>query len=297
MPQLGVDYANTDKITAPGVAGFTKAKAVGTRIVIPRAVYGRGNPIFRDTYWGRDKADIVGAGLIRSAYIFICMPRSGFVTPEPEAQVDAFIDYVKRDLSPAVEGKRNYDMVPFFDVEEDSSLGGDAYFQWILRAAKRLREFYGAWPGMYTSNRVWQEHLLGHLPGQLAACPLWLAKPWPWPINTPVHLTGMPVRPALIPQFGNSWAIYQYAGDALGMPGFLPGAVDTNTVNLVGQGAKGQWVMWIQARAGGLVIDGDFGPKTADRVREIQALHALDADGLVGADTIACLAWMNPAPL
>jgi hypothetical protein len=35
MPQLGIDYANTDTINKPGVAGFTSAKSAGARIITP----------------------------------------------------------------------------------------------------------------------------------------------------------------------------------------------------------------------------------------------------------------------
>lgn len=86
-------------------------------------------------------------------------------------------------------------------------------------------------------------------------------------------------------------------GDALGMPGFSPGATDTNRVNLVKCGNKGTIVKWIQARAGNLVADGDFGPKTEARIKQLQAAYALAADGIVGVDTFTLLTWLNPAPL
>jgi peptidoglycan hydrolase-like protein with peptidoglycan-binding domain len=306
MPQLGVDYANTDSINKPGVAGFTKAKQAGARIIIPRAVYGRAyagqSPVYLDAYWARDCDDIIAAGLIRSAYLFLCVPRKGWATPEPEVQVDSFIKYLGGKISGPCEGHKQTDMVPFFDVEEHSDiLTPNQYYDWVLRAAKKLREHFGAWPGMYTSNRVWQEELKGHLPGQLLACPLWLAKPWPVDVNQPVILSGVPnMFPIPISQFGDktNWVLYQYQGDGKGMPGFSPGAVDMNRSQFVKQGMKGNIVQWIQARAGGgLKVDGDFGTKTNDRIRELQALYALDADGIVGTDTFALLSWLNPAPL
>jgi peptidoglycan hydrolase-like protein with peptidoglycan-binding domain len=55
--------------------------------------------------------------------------------------------------------------------------------------------------------------------------------------------------------------------------------------------------MWIQARLGGLVIDGDFGPKTELAVKTLQAAMGLAADGIVGAQTFSVLSWQNPAPL
>lgn len=304
MAQLGVDYANTDKINAPGVTGFTQAKNAGARIIIPRAVFGRPEhgqtPVYLDEYWSRDKADIVAADLNRSSYLFVCVPTKARPdAPSPDVQVAAFYGYVQLD-KPKL-GTKPHDMVPFFDVEMASDvLSANEYYDWILKVAKLLRSAFGAWPGMYTSERVWTEVLKNHAAGQLANCPLWIAKPWPWATGTPVHLDGAPgYNPTTIPEFGDStnWMIYQYAGDALGMPGFAPGATDTNRVNLVKRGMKGTIVKWIQTRAGNLTVDGDFGPKTEARIKELQVAYALSADGLVGADTFTLLTWLNPAPL
>ena len=304
MAQLGIDYANTDTINPPGVAGFTQAKAAGAQIIIPRAVFGRPeygqSPVYLDAYWSRDKADIVAAGLNHSSYLFVCVPTKARPdTPSPEVQVAAFYGYVQ--LAKPQIGKKPHDMVPFFDVEMASDvLSADAYYDWILKVAKLLRSAFGAWPGMYTSDRVWTEVLKNHAAGQLINCPLWIAKPWPWATGTPVHLDGAPgYNPTTIPEFGDStnWIIYQYAGDALGMPGFSPGATDTNRVNLVKRGAKGTIVKWIQARAGNLTVDGDFGPNTEARIKQLQTAYVLTADGIVGADTFTLLTWLNPAPL
>jgi hypothetical protein len=298
MTQFGVDYANTDTIKALTVAGLTQAKAVGTRLIIPRAIFGGFTAPIRDSYWDRDKATILAAGLNRSAYIFITVPtKKAPNVPSPKEQVKAFIDYVGAELKAPVLGSPARNMVPFFDVEQESDvLSSDQYFAWILEAAIALRLYYGAWPGMYTSARVWNEVLKNHAPGKLINCPLWLAKPWLWDVGQPVRFTGMPAHPTYIPAWGNQWLIYQYAGDALGMPGFSPGAVDTNTINLVKRGATGEMVKWIQARAGKLAIDGDFGPATEARIKDVQSCYGLSADGIVGCDTLTLLTWLNPAP-
>jgi len=302
MAQLGIDYANTDTINPPGVSGFTQAKAAGARIVIPRAVFGRPeygqSPVYLDAYWARDKADIVAAGLIRSSYLFVCVPTKARPdTPSPDVQVAAFYGYVQLD-KPQL-GKKPHDMVPFFDVEMASDvLTADEYYAWILKVAKLMRSAFGAWPGMYTSERVWTEVLKNHAAGQLANCPLWIAKPWPWATGTPVHLDGAPgYNPTTIPEFHDAWSIFQYQGDGVGMPGIGPGAVDMNRVNIVQRGAKGGTVKWIQARAGNLVVDGDFGPQTESRIKQLQSTYALAADGIVGIDTFTLLTWLNPAPL
>jgi peptidoglycan hydrolase-like protein with peptidoglycan-binding domain len=302
MAQLGVDYANTDTINKPGVAGFTQAKDAGARIIIPRAVFGRPeygqSPVYLDAYWSRDKNDIVAAGLNRSSYLFVCVPTKARPdTPDPDVQVAAFYGYVQLD-KPTL-GKKPHDMVPFFDVEMASDvLSADAYYDWILEVAKLMRSAFGAWPGMYTSERVWTEVLKDHAAGPLINCPLWIAKPWPWPEGSPVRLDGAPgYNPTTIPEFGDStnWVLYQYAGDATGTPGFAPGATDTNRCNVIQRGAKGAIVKWIQARAGNLTVDGDFGPQTEARIKQLQGQYALAADGIVGIDTTVLLSWLNPA--
>ena len=298
--QLEVDYASVDGDTKPGVAGFLKMKASNVKLVTPRGIYGRPaggqSPVFKDPVWLRDKDDIVAAGLNRSSYILLCVPRSGMYTPEPEIQIDAFADYVQVDRP--VLGKKPHDLVPCIDVEEASDiLSPSAYYDWVLRAAKRFRARYGVWPAIYTSARVWHEYLGDHLAGQLAACPLWIAKPWPVPPNAPAIMDGAPTyQPTLIPQFGNAWASYQYQGDAIGVPA-ISHTADLSRARIVGPGASGQWVMWIQARCGGLAIDGGYGTKTTARVKQLQGLYALDADGLVGIDTTTLFSWLNPAPL
>ena len=303
MAQLGIDYANTDTINKPGVAGFTQAKNAGARIIIPRGVFGRPangqTPVFLDAYWSRDKDDIVAAGLNRSSYLFVCVPTKDRPAPDPDVQVAAFYGYVQ--LNKPVVGKKQQDMVPFFDVEMESDvLSAAEYYDWILEVAKLMRSAFGAWPGMYTSDRVWTEVLKDHAAGQLTNCPLWIAKPWPWAVKTPVHLDGAAgYNPTTIPEFGDAsnFVLYQYQGDGLGMPGFTTGAVDMNRANIVQRGAKGTIVRWIQARAGSLAVDGDFGPNTEARIKQLQASYALAADGIVGIDTLTLLTWLNPEPL
>ena len=290
MTTIGMDYASVDDNAKPD---FAAAKRAGARFAIPRGIYGRqvrgqGYPgPFRDPVWARDKDAIKAAGLKRTAYLFLCYEKPGASTPSPEDQAQAFIDYVQ--LEPTK------DFVPMFDVEEASTtMGANAMYLWTLRCAQRLRDHYGVWPGMYTSSRVWAENLGHHSPGPLLNCPLWLAKPWPWLVNTPVHLDGAPAySPTLIPEFSNQWFVYQYQGDATKWPGFS-NTVDANRFRVFGEGAKGAHVTWTQHRLG-VAADGIFGPATKAAVVELQKKHGLAADGIVGADTFAPLSWSNPA--
>jgi peptidoglycan hydrolase-like protein with peptidoglycan-binding domain len=289
MTTIGIDYASVDGNAVPD---FAAAKRAGARFAIPRAIYGRpvtpgGKTPYRDPVWVRDKGAISAAGLRKSAYLFLCYQKVGVYTPSPEDQAQAFIDYVELDAA--------VDFVPFFDVEEATvAMSPDEMFLWTLRCARRLRDHYGAWPGMYSSARVWSENLKNHSPGPLLNCPLWLAKPWPWAIRTPVHLDGAPTyTPITIPEWGNQWFNYQYQGDATRFPGFTA-TVDANRWRVFGEGARGRHVVWSQERLG-ITADGIFGPITKAAVQDLQRKYGLAVDGIIGVDTFAPLCWSNPA--
>lgn len=302
MAQLCIDYASTDDQTS--TPDFAKVRAAGGRMVIIRAIYGRAisgkgaihnqGGTYWDPYWDRDYQAVLDAKLCLSAYLFLCVPRKGYTTPEPEVQAQALIDYVGSVLTPG----NKLTCVPFFDVEEESDvLTSSQYFDWCLRAATVLRRHYGAWPGMYTSNRVWQEYLKGHASGLLQHCPLWIAKPWPWATRTPVHLDGAAgYSPTTIPEFGDAtnWLLYQYQGDATHMPG-MQSICDASRANMLYRGCHGTFVKWIQARVGAKV-DGDFGTETEKDVKVVQAAHGLDADGIAGISTNCVLSWLRPDP-
>lgn len=284
---IGPDYASVDQNAPPD---FAAAKAAGARFAIPRAIYGRplsgSRAPFRDPVWARDRDRILAAGLQRSAYLFLCFEKRGVYTPTPEEQAQAFIDYVQLEV--------NKDFVPMVDVEETTiAMTADQMYEWTVRCVKRFREHYGTWPGIYTSARVWSENLRSHSPGPLLNCPLWLAKPWPWAVRTPVHLDGAPTyTPKLIPEWGNQWFFYQYQGDAIRWPGFSK-TVDANRFRVFGEGAKGNHVVWMQERLK-IAADGIFGPATKAAVQELQRKHGLAADGIVGPLTFAPLCWQNP---
>jgi peptidoglycan hydrolase-like protein with peptidoglycan-binding domain len=301
MAQLAIDYAATDdQKTTPG---YMQARAVGARAFIVRAIYGRPEQAghtapTRDPMWARDKAAILVSGSIRSAYLLLCVPSTTFpgVTPKPEEQAQALIDYVGDDLSPT--NAQNF--VPIVDVEQESDvLNAEEYFDWVLRAVLVLARHYKAWPCIYSAKHIWAEYTNDHPPGLLQNCPLWIAKPWPWPPRSPVHLDGAAgYEPLTIPAFGDetNWILYQDQGDALGMPGFAQGICDVSRIHTVARGARGTLVEWIQARAGA-TVDGDYGPKTEAAIKAIQSQHGLDVDGVAGFATNSVLSWLRPAPI
>jgi len=67
-----------------------------------------------------------------------------------------------------------------------------------------------------------------------------------------------------------------------------PSPTPTNRPALA-QGATGDAVRVLQQRLGALVVDGQFGPATANRLRQWQGQHGLAADGVCGPLTWAAL--------
>jgi len=292
MASLVVDFASTDGISLPDL---DKAKAAGMRAAVPRAIYGRAygsqSPVYKDPVWDLNKDRIKAAGLCRSTYLLLCVPRKGLITPDPEVQIDALCDYAP--LTPPTPGGYCKDYVAFVDVEEPSDrLTPDQYYDWILRACRHYKCRTGYMPGLYDSARVWIEYLKNHAAGELAQCYRWYAKPWPWDVRTPPHLDGAPgYYPTVPKQFGDStaWGWYQFQGDAVPMPGF-PGAVDLSRPQLLKKGATGDVVKWIQ-RCVGATIDGAWGPKTDDLVAAYQTKYGMTADRIVGVETMAPMSW------
>lgn len=298
MATLVMDFASTDGVRPPNIP---QCKAAGIRAMFPRAIYGRSygtqSPVYKDPVWDLNKDAIKAAGLKRGAWALLCMPRNGLITPTPEVQMQAFIDCAP--LQKPTPGGYCGDYVPFIDVEEESNLSSDLYYDWVHRAAVYLYNHYKVWPGVYDSRRVWLEYTNGHVAGDLGNCFPWYAKPWPVAPRSPAILDGYPQGTPTVPsQFGDStwWGLYQYQGDAIGVPGTV-GAVDLSRPNLIKQGATGDIVRTIQ-KIVGVAVDGSWGPITNQGVKDYQAhwMGAAAADGIVGLDTLAVMSWQWQAP-
>lgn len=292
---LGIDFASIDGNRPPS---WSVATDVGTSFVIVRGVYGRplqkGGSIYVDpTLQYRDA--IRKAGMTYGAYLFLCYPKIGWSPPpSPEQQAEVFCKNVPLE--------RYRDFPPMLDVEfpggrQITGFSAQEALDWTHRAWKVLKAHYGIAPGIYTSARVWKEDL-DDLPAPIfTESPLWLAKPWPWPIRTKARM--MPpvgVRPNVPPPLGdatNYW-IYQYQGDAVGFPGFTS-TVDVNRFHSISEPAKGDQVRWIQRRLGQCEgTPGLFDEVTAICVEDFQRCHGLKPDRIVGPKTFAALAWSNP---
>ncbi len=277
---FGPDLASVDGNTVDWLA-----VAAHSTFTIIRAIYGRPTKDHPhgptpDPVWATEASRARRAGLVTGGYLFLCYPRVGFTTPEPEVQVDAMVDYCKLEV-----GK---DFPAFFDVEEESSLSASEYYDWTLRAYNRLEERYGCTPGMYTSNRVVVEYMHSRPAGELAEAPKWYAKPWPWPVRTQAQFVATPDSPT-IPSGWGPWFWYQRQGDATHYPGFNR-TVDVNMFRVVSVGAKGENVAWYQRRLN-VAADGDFGPKTRAAVIAVQQENGLVQDGIIGPKTHAAIGW------
>jgi peptidoglycan hydrolase-like protein with peptidoglycan-binding domain len=72
--------------------------------------------------------------------------------------------------------------------------------------------------------------------------------------------------------------------------GVCPYEYPAITIKYTMQGSEVKWLQWMLNRQGyNLQIDGIFGPKTLETVKDFQKKHDLVVDGLVGKKTKAAL--------
>jgi hypothetical protein len=184
------------------------------------------------------------------------------------------------------------------DIEGDRrGLTAAQWRDWVVQAAIVARDIMGVYPMLYTSRTYWADpDGMNGLPApELVHCLGWW-KFWPYPVDAdavydPATVDQLHPPPVPTP-WGGQWGIQQYQGDAVNYPGFRS-TVDMNRLHIVREGDTGDTVKWIQRRLKNLVIDGIFGPKTAEAVRGFQTLKRIAADGIVGLDTMQRLAWVR----
>lgn len=245
-----------------------------------------------DTEYNRYVADCRAAGIPTSAYHLL---HWGAGAASPEEQMHELLTF----LGP----NDRHRFPPCIDVEfphgrEATGLTAGQAYDWLLRAVAVVRAAIGAWPMIYTSSMVWTDPAsLNNVPGdELVECPMWV-KYWPLPVGSQALYSASMVSglgdPVVPPPWHSAWSIQQYQGDAVNCPGFAT-KVDMNRTRDLKLGDHNATVAWCQRRAGGLVADGSFGPKTDARIKEIQTSNGLAADGIVGYFTMSLLAWMNP---
>jgi GH25 family lysozyme M1 (1,4-beta-N-acetylmuramidase) len=279
---IGVDYASVDRNQSPDFEAFKAAcKAAGSTasVAIIRGAYGT----LPDPTLRRDFARARSAGLTCGAYLFLRMDKA---EASPEEQVYAFADNVGI--------LRADDLVPVLDVEA-TGLSAEAELEWVHRAWLAIRRIYGAPPIIYDSARVWAEDLHNLPAGEMADSPQWVAKPWPFALNSPAHLASFApgqYEPPMPPSWGaGNWWMHQYQGDARPVPGFT-NTVDLSRFKVMREGERGARVRWAQARLG-LQTTGTFEATMASRVRALQMSSGLVVDAVIGPKTFARLAWRN----
>ncbi len=280
MATIGIDLASVD---GNGTPDWDKSQTDGhLRFVGLRAVEG----MTPDTWYPTYRRQLDAIGLPNFPYLIM--------TPNldtPEAQAQKALDVV---------GTLNDHYFPLaIDVEGSRrGLSAAEWLDWVVRAKSVIKGALGVPPLLYSGRTYWSDpDGMNNLPApELADCTPWW-KYYPWPTRSPAVYDPTVVDklvppPAPLP-WGDSWIIQQYAGDALGYPGFRL-TVDTDRLHVQRLGDANDSVRWVQRRLPGLVVDGIFGPKTAEAVRAFQIAKKIGTDGIVGLDTAQLLAWVPP---
>lgn len=285
---VGFDYASIDGNLPPNVVDFQRACGrSGSRagFAVFRAAWGA-QP---DPTVQRDWHRAVDAGLICGAYLYLRLPNRSKTTPED--QVHVFAD----NMGTLTER----DLVPSLDIE-DTGLPAEQELEWVHRAWVAMRAVYGVPPMIYTSARVWTEDLHNLPAGEMIDSPLWLAKPWPYGIRTPAHLSGDGFASGMLdpavpkPWGAGNWWIHQYQGDAYPTPGFTS-TVDLSRFRLMRLGESGPRVAWVRRRLHMPVsATAAFDVDMLTRVRAFQRQRSLADDGVIGPATFAKLSWCAP---
>jgi hypothetical protein len=280
---IAVDYAAVDGNHPPDFKAFGEActKAGSTAsIAIFRGAYGTTPDLTVQRDWNAAKS----AGMVCASYLFLRTNEALL----PEAQVHAFAS----NVGPL----RLNDFVPIIDVE-DTGMPAELELKWVHRAWLEIRRTYGVSPILYDSARVWAEDLHNLPAGEMTDSPQWVAKPWPWEVKTPAHLSPLPfadgqLEPKVPPSWGpGNWWMHQYQGDARPAPGFSS-TVDLSRFNVMRQGEAGARVRWVQRRLG-MIETGKFDADMATCLQVFQRGNGLVADAIIGPRTFAALCWCN----
>lgn len=280
MATIGIDIASVDENGNPD---WQKAQKDGhLRFVGLRAAYGTAPDSSYPTY----RRQLDALGIPNFPYLFI---RAN--VDSPEAQANAVL---------AAVGTLNQRYFPLaIDVEGSrNGLTAVQWLDWVVRAKRVIQEALGVPPLLYTSKTYWIDpDGMNNLPApELADTTPWW-KYWPYPVHSqavydPAVVDKLAPPPAP-PPWGTSWVIQQYQGDGINYPGFKS-TTDMDRVHMQRQGDTGDSVKWIQKRLPSLIVDGIFGPKTAEAVKAFQTMKKITVDGIVGLDTAQLLAWVPP---
>lgn len=282
---IGIDYASVDGNIPPT---WSRAARAGASFAIIRGAYGTDI----DPNYARDAATARAAGFVLGSYLFL---RYDSKAPSPEAQANALIDHVDvlhgRDLPPALD-------VEFPKGRAALGMTVDEALARTKRAWLVLANYYNVSPMIYTSARVWAEDLDNKIVPEFADSIAWLAKPWPWAVNTPARISATDQRALASGQYDprvppiwdtKQWWFHQYQGDATLFPGFTS-TVDVSRMKPMVIGESGARVAWAQRRMG-VKATGVYDDAFGVALRKFQSIRGLTADGIIGPRTLAALAW------
>jgi peptidoglycan hydrolase-like protein with peptidoglycan-binding domain len=287
---LGLDTASVAGNKDPA---WTDAR---TRVPIEFAIIRSNYGVSEDRVFKRDWPRMRAAGVVRGAYLFLRFPhpKHGMKAPDPASQANAMIKAVgpldQSDLPPTID-------VEFPGGRRVTGLSAQRCLDDVRAAWRIVKAHYGVAPIIYTSGRVWHEHLSDLPAADLIESPLWLAR-YPYRKGPAVYdgarVRGLKSPPVPVPwgDAGNWW-IHQYQGDAVRLPGFPTGNVDMNRFNVTASGATGDRVRWIQRRLG-MAQSGVFDAATEAAVKAFQGRVGAPASGVVDVRTFARLCWANP---
>lgn len=285
----GIDYASIDGNKSPDIAAST---ADGNTFVIQRASGDGFRPV-EDPHFDRDRASWNKAGVPFGGYLIQCWPTKRTAAASPQAQAQQFID--------TYGARRTGEFCPWLDVEFGAVGGRTGSVLSARQAVEHIETVYDALVrvygvvGVYTSNRVWRDDLLGWKSEKLANAPLWIKTGYMHdrlhPPDT-THFIGYdPKDPSKtpVPWRGEGPGVWinQIQGDAKGSVGFTS-TTDINLFLYMKKGEKSNRVKWVQKLLGA-EPDGDFGPKTETLVKEFQCLTRNTSDGVVGPKTFVAL--------
>lgn len=283
-----VDFASIDKDDKPDLVEAKKPASDGSRLVGVgiRATYGT----WEDPTIAHNWADLKAADLMRLAYLF---PR---YDQKPADQVKAFVNVMKPRLE-------RTDFAPYQDIEfpPGSNMTPAAGFAFHQEIWNRLADAFGVPPGLYISARVENEDLFGLWDPKWDDSWMWIAKPWPWAVQSTAQRTGIAFaggkwNPLMsLPAFGDAgnWELHQYQGDALRCPGFS-NTVDLSRFHLMSLGASGARVKRYQRRLG-IPQTGVYDDAMKIYVVAFQTTNRLVPDGIIGPRTSAVLS-QTPIP-
>ena len=239
----------------------------------------------------RDWATIPSA-LVRGAYLFPVLEAS----QSPEEQVGVF-----KTSTDAIGGLRpGIDMAPALDIEfpggiAKTGLDIPGVLAWLRRAIAEMERVFGCRPILYTSGRVWNgtdADCLGNPAApDLIDCPLWLARyPYKTRIPAVLPLPGNLLSPPVPTPWSGAWALHQFQGDALGVPGFTS-TVDISRFHTLSPGDHDPLVFWYKRKLG-LPASDKYDAAMLVSVKNLQASKSLTVDGILGVRSFCAVAWL-----